>query len=207
MSIAEKLQTIAENQQSVYNAGYQKGKAEGGNSEAERNAFWEQFQNRWQNDYFWAFANNAFSDETYNPIKPIVCGANGTQSSSCMFRESRLITDTKVDIQVSTQNMNYCFLGASKLETIRKLIIFETTLCTGAFNSCKALKNIIFDGVIGQDISFKDSNLLTHDSLMNIIEHLSTTTTTKTLTLHADSKAILTDVEKAIATQKGWTIA
>ena len=66
------------------------------------------------------------------------------------------------------------------------------------------------DSVIGANISFAQSNKLSHDSLMSIINALkdfSSTTTTKTLTLHANSKALLTDSEKAIATQKGWTLA
>ena len=41
MDIAEKLAQIAENQQKVYDAGYEKGKTEGGNSEESYNEGFE----------------------------------------------------------------------------------------------------------------------------------------------------------------------
>ena len=48
---------------------------------------------------------------------------------------------------------------------------------------------------------------LTHDSLMSIINNLVTVTKTQTLTLGSTNLAKLTDTEKAIATNKGWTLA
>lgn len=49
---------------------------------------------------------------------------------------------------------------------------------------------------------------LTHDSLMNVInEAADVTASPKTLTLGATNLAKLTDEEKAIATNKGWTLA
>lgn len=47
---------------------------------------------------------------------------------------------------------------------------------------------------------------LTHDSLMIIINGLQTVTG-KTLTLGTENIAKLTDAEKQIATDKGWTLA
>ena len=51
------------------------------------------------------------------------------------------------------------------------------------------------------------SNKLTHDSIMVIINGLQTVTTTQTLTLGSTNLAKLTDEEKKIATDKGWTLA
>ena len=48
---------------------------------------------------------------------------------------------------------------------------------------------------------------LTHDSLMSIINNLATVTTTQTLTLGSTNLAKLSSEEKAIATNKGWTLA
>ena len=53
---------------------------------------------------------------------------------------------------------------------------------------------------------------LTHESIMNVITNLydfrgnGDTTTTKTLKLNAKSMALLSDDDKAIATNKGWTL-
>lgn len=59
-------------------------------------------------------------------------------------------------------------------------------------------------------MSFKQSTLLTHGSLLQIINSLadaSDKTTAPTLTLSTESKALLTDDDIAIATAKNWTIA
>lgn len=47
---------------------------------------------------------------------------------------------------------------------------------------------------------------LTHDSLMNVLNSIQTVTTTQTLTLGSTNLAKLTDDEKKIATDKGWTL-
>lgn len=71
--------------------------------------------------------------------------------------------------------------------------------------------------VYGIDISADDVNnmksfrldMLDGGESVNaiIITTAKEVTSPKTLTLHAESKALLTDSEKAIATEKGWTIA
>ena len=73
------------------------------------------------------------------------------------------------------------------------------------------LTDLIFveGSVIARSISVSSPNL-THESLMSIINALkdySGTTSTYTLTLHADAKAKLTESDIATITQKGWTLA
>ena len=77
----------------------------------------------------------------------------------------------------------------------------------GYISGLSALENITIEGEIANSISFSYSNKLTHDSLMSVINALAIVETTKTLTLHADSKALLTDAEKAIATEKSKEIS
>ena len=48
---------------------------------------------------------------------------------------------------------------------------------------------------------------LTHDSIMVVINGLQTVTEAQTLTLGSTNLAKLTDEEKKIATDKGWTLA
>lgn len=216
MSIAEKLQTIAENQQNVYNAGYEKGKAEGGDTEtaynngfddgkkAEYDEFWDDYQNMGQRNN-WMSAFSRWTNNCYKPKYPFsVC-----KYMTSMYANSTTIVDTLQPIIITEdfQSATTVFQSCQSLKTIRTIHTLENVTYVNWFNSCKALENITFEGVIGNNISFKDSSLLTHDSLMSIINHLGTVTTTQTLTLHADSKAKLTDAEKAIATEKGWTIA
>ena len=74
------------------------------------------------------------------------------------------------------------------------------------FYNCSALVNLYID-VIPVSISFKESTLLSYESLLRILNALTEVTTTQTLTLGTTNLAKLTDEEKAIATEKGWTLA
>ncbi|MBO5955586.1 MAG: hypothetical protein J6Q10_02165, partial [Clostridia bacterium] len=68
-------------------------------------------------------------------------------------------------------------------------------------------------GKIGKNgFSVSDSKKLSYDSLMSIINALKdystdTSGTTYTVTLGTTNLAKLTNEEKAIATQKGWSLA
>ena len=56
-------------------------------------------------------------------------------------------------------------------------------------------------------LNLSTCNDLTHDSLMVVINGLQTVTTTQTLTLGTKNLAKLTEADKKIATDKGWTLA
>ena len=85
MSIAEKLQTIAQNEQRVYNAGYEKGKSDGGDTEtaynqgleegkqAEYDRFWDNYQqNGKRTDYTNAFSGNGWNENTLKPKYDVI---------------------------------------------------------------------------------------------------------------------------------------
>ena len=59
----------------------------------------------------------------------------------------------------------------------------KTVFNTSTFQHAVYLTNITFDGVIATDINFASNTKLTEASIRSIIEHLSTTTTGKTLSL------------------------
>ena len=101
------------------------------------------------------------------------------------------------------------FDSCDKLVTIAVLRVQEDTGANNRAFYCRALENITIEGTIGQSgFNFQLCSKLTHDSLMSIINALQTKTSgTWTLTLGADNLAKLTDAEKAIATEKGWTLA
>lgn len=75
------------------------------------------------------------------------------------------------------------------------------------FVMCGMLTNITGNPNFKVSISLSNSPHLTHDSLMVVINGLQTVTTTQTLTLGTPNLARLTDEEKKVATDKGWTLA
>ena len=230
MCIAEKLVTIAENELKVFDAG----------KKAEYDAFWDSVQeNGNRKNYDFGFAGEAWSADNFkpkHPIQPTSCqnmfaywgtysGRRGTvdlRGFSIDFSKSTLVANcfygnffvvAMGEINTtSVIHLQNFFSTCPNLHTIEKLIVKESgeTTYYNTFYYCINLKNITFEGVIGNDISFQDSPLLTHDSLMSIINHLkdfSGTTTTRALSLGTTNLAKLTDAEKAIATQKGWTLS
>ena len=77
----------------------------------------------------------------------------------------------------------------------------------GCFNSCSSLTTITGNPNFKVGFSLSSSPNLTHDSLMVVINGLQTVTSAQTLTLGATNLAKLTDEEKKVATDKGWTLA
>ena len=106
-----------------------------------------------------------------------------------------------------------CFASCSDLVTIDKIKLATISgTFSGVFDSTPMLENITFEGEINRNgLSFKTSTKLTHDSLLNILNALAdyaddTSGTSWVLTLGTANLAKLTDLEKAIATEKGWTL-
>ena len=196
MSLTEKVERAKDDFDEVYEAG----------KKAEYDAFWDAYQYNGNRDsYASAFYNIGWTDSIYNPKYDIVCTANGQS----LFAYSR-ITDTKVSIDVSkATNAQYLFDSAERLVTIRNLIISEnTSVGQYAFRYCSALVNLTITGTInGAGWDFHWSTKLSHDSLMNIINALKDGVSPTTITLGTTNLNKLTDAEKAIATQKGWTLA
>lgn len=75
----------------------------------------------------------------------------------------------------------------SLVETIDKIIVPEGLKYSSTFQGCANLKNIVFEGVIGENINFQWSTLLTRASIESILNALSDTATGKTLTLSNDA--------------------
>ena len=78
---------------------------------------------------------------------------------------------------------------------------------SSAFRNCTALIDFQAPKNISVAIDFSSCKNLTHDSLMSILNNLITTSTTIKLTLGATNLAKLTDEEKVLITQKGWTVS
>lgn len=236
MSIAEKLTTIAENQEKVYEAG----------KDAEWNAFWDSFQqNGTRRSYTYAFLK--FPAEIFKPKYDIIADgscANGFQNAfdwsgspavslkamleecgvvldlsnstnvTYVFRYSR-ITEIPTVSTISAPALTSTFADNSYLHTIEKVVLKDdgSQTLNNCFSKCPNLQNLVIKGKIGQNgFNVQWSTNLTHDSLMSIINALAdksadTSGTTWTLTLGSTNLAKLTAEEKTIADAKGWALA
>ena len=217
MELKEKLDIIYENQQKVFEAGKQ----------AEYDRFWDGYQdNGNRTNYDDAFGDKYWTDEIFYPkydfiltqcsrmfrysgittlasklkekgLKFDTSAISGTQAIQ-MFQDANVKDIPELDLRNAT-NIGYLF-GNSEVETVEKLILSEkaTTGIGTMFGRVKQLRHIIFDGVLaatGMDL--KNSTLLDKESIISLINILSTTTSGLTVTLS------LTAVNKAFETSEG----
>ena len=243
MSIAEKLQTIAENEQRVYDAGhsdgYEKGKSEGSNYDE----FWDVYQeNGNRGSYECAFYGQGWNDITFKPKYNIYpTSMNQTFRLSkitdlvALLESQNVTMDTSrcdnfsyafgvypsvthigvIDTRAAT-SLPYTFSNATALHTIDELIFkgdgsqnFNNT-----FGGCTSLKNIKITGCIGQNFDIKSSYLITKESIVSVINALSTEVTGYTLSLKktAVQNAFGTDYDSSTEwttlknSKSNWTI-
>ena len=111
------------------------------------------------------------------------------------------------------EKLNYAFANNYNLKEIEKIICKETNVWNVTFQGSSLLEELRIEGVIGRNgFDVRHCTKLSHDSLMSIINALKdyredTSGTTYTIYLGTTNLAKLTDSEKAIATEKGWSLA
>ena len=103
-------------------------------------------------------------------------------------------------------NMYGMFYNCNKLTTIPQLNTSKVDNMNNIFASCSSLKSILMTN-IGVSLDISASTLFERTDLVTILNNLKTVTTTKTLKMGATNLAKLTDEDKLIATNKGWTLA
>lgn len=211
-TIAEKLETIAENQQKVYNAGYAAGSGidydtvfAAGREQGEQDAydaFWDVYQqNGERTHYSYAFAGRGWDDAVFKPKYPLTI----TEAADSMFSNNAYLSYIDYDLDFSNCPSNtYLFSSAISLKRIKSIKFNNAGKNNYIFASCKALQDITVNGTIAFDISLSAALELTLDSLTSIINAYETGA--YTLTLHATAKARLTDELTQIAADKGLTI-
>lgn len=105
------------------------------------------------------------------------------------------------------------WVGCELLTEIERIRVAEDTGFSSVFNYAASLKELRVDGVIGQNgFDVHWSTLLTHDSLMSIINALQdksadTSGTAWKVTLGEANLAKLAEEEIGIAEAKGWVLA
>lgn len=86
--------------------------------------------------------------------------------------------------------------------------ISEKGMVDKMFYRCTSLEEVRFkENTLKVDLDMSYSTLLSHDSLLSIINSCSQVSETRTLKLGEANLAKLSEEEKAIATNKGWTLA
>ena len=136
---------------------------------------------------------------------PALNTSNATTMIS-IFREcSELITIPELNTS-NVRNMRNMFAGCTRITTIPKLDASNATDMGSIFYRCRNLTEIHMTGMkVSFDIS--SSTKFTHEALVEILNNLATVTSTQTLTMGRTNLAKLTEEDKVIATNKGWTLA
>lgn len=192
------LDNIATDIQSVYDIGKQ----------TRYDEFWDDYQSNGERRiYTRAFQGSCWTDKTFNPKYDIIA-----TSAQATFHTNVNITRIPVLVDVSESTVvSQLFYGCSNLAELNLKTSENTPWITGGFQACVELSTLNIEGVIGTNgFDVHWSAKLTHESLMSIINALkdySGSGMAYTVTLGTTNLAKLTDEEKAIATQKGWTLA
>lgn len=210
---------------------------DGGSVDSYFDTFFDLYQqNGERRNYAYAFAGVGWNDITFKPKYPIIVGKDNTLAHG-IFAYSHITTlkNVEADISASTYpaglfsycpylldvlpltlgqyaNTNYLsgmYRNSPLIETIEIYEITKNIQFSQTFTGCSGLKNLIVTGTIGQSLSLLQSSLLTNESIQNVIDCLVDLTggTAKTLTLHTDVKAKLTETQIATITGKNWTLA
>ena len=104
-------------------------------------------------------------------------------------------------------DMDHMFSNCYKLTTVPQLDTSNVTSMSYMFDYCSSLKTIHMININANlDISY--STKFTREALLEILGNLKAQTSgTKTIKMGYTNLAKLTEEDKAIATNKGWTLA
>ena len=129
----------------------------------------------------------------------------GTNFGYAWYRCETLTEFPQLDLSAGT-NFSSAWNNCKALTSFPALDLSSGISFLMAWRYCSALTNLGGFGAISADFSLSDSPNLTVESLMNVINQAATVTG-KTMTLGSTNLAKLTDEQKAVATNKGWTLA
>lgn len=227
MSIAEKLITIAENEERVYESG----------KKAAYDRFWDTFQrNGSLVNYENGFGGRGWTAETFRPkynMKPttaymmfrsfegmldlvehlknlgVTLDFSNCTNFQYFFQWSNITRIGEVDMRQAKGSTSGMFAYALYLHTIDLLKVAETNTTMNIFDMCSALQNITIEGVVAANIGFGGSPMLSDASVDSIIAALQDRngTSTLTFTVHKDVYArMVASGKDALVTAKNWTL-
>lgn len=212
---------------------------------AEYDAFWDEFQNygkRQTYEYVFSFFNDrifapkydikingyatgCFKDTKISNIKEtleklgVKLDTENAVWLAQMFQNTKSVSIPQLNL-ANALNLAHIFTN-SEIEFIESLInIKETSGFTNAFQNTSKLKYIRFQGIIGDGIDIHWSTALSKESILSLINVLSTTITGKTVTLSLTAVNTAFEISPGaadgstseewaalIATKPNWTIS
>lgn len=122
-----------------------------------------------------------------------------------MFAVSGIITVPTFNTSKVT-NMSNMFWGCKGVTEIPAFDVSNVTNFKDMFQHAPDITTIHMTG-IKADLDISSCTLMEREALVELLNNLGTVTTTQTLTLGSTLLAKLTEDDKAIATNKGWTLA
>lgn len=126
-----------------------------------------------------------------------------------MFMLCSKLQSLRIDFP-NCKDLSQLLYACRALHTVEIVDMRNATNLGNAFYLCQSLQNVTCVEELPKcAISFSSSSKLTLDSVTNIITHLPDLSgeDSKTLTLHATTKSLLTEALIAEATNKNWIIA
>lgn len=229
MSIAEKLTTVAENVPKVYEAGQKTEYDRFWDSfqvEGKRTYYTYGFPGHgWKDSTFKpkydikveGTARGMFRQSRITNMKYCLESAGvtldlskATNGAELFGYSDNLTTIPKINLSSIGSNSTYLFQSCGKLQTIEELTISETvTFVSSSFNGCTSLTHLIMTGTLatnGLDLHWSPLDKESLLSILGVLQDKTAVGGTWAVTLGSENLAKLTDAEKAIATQKGWTL-
>ena len=127
---------------------------------------------------------------------------------SSMFAFSNLLASIPEMNTSKVTDMGSMFNYCSSLTTVPEMDTSSVTNMSNMFSYCYSLTDMGGFTGLKCNLDLSPCTALTHDSIMNVINKAADVTASpKTLILGSTNLAKLSDEEKAIATNKGWTLA
>ena len=140
-------------------------------------------------------------------LKNVTFGKNLTSVGQTAFRDCTAIeTVDLINTSLTTLN-TWAFRGCTSLTTVA--LPNTLTYDNGSFKHCNNLKNVTLQDGFLCTIDFSASTKYSVETIVNMFNALGVVPEgeTRTLTLGATNLAKLTDEQKLIATNKGWTLS
>ncbi len=161
------------------------------------------------------FSNATEAKYTFNRCDNLATVSNLTLGGDCsnmFFQCYKLTTVTGLNTDKVT-NFATMFAYSSKLATVELTSLIANSSSRGMFASCSNLQNLTVTGTItvasNDSLDLSPSSKITVESLLSVLNALADNTggTTYSIKLGATNLAKLTDEQKAIATNKNYTLA